>query len=213
MVLSALEAAALNNALWCASIFRALGRSAHFAPTLWWAVDPAPPFYPRAVTLQRDLDAAAWQRLRRLQPGDAVKDSFACLDLEADGFDLLFEARWFYRAARSAEAIESVETEADLARWVTAWGEDTSAPIFAPPLLQDPTVQLLWLREGGHVLGGAAVNEGAGLTGVTNLFGDKQRALSALAGPLVTYAEGAEAALLETAGFTALGPLRVWLRR
>ena len=73
MTAPTLERAALNNALWCASVVRAGGGATHFAPTLWWSVRPPPRYYPRAITLARALDRGAQQRLERLEPGQMFR--------------------------------------------------------------------------------------------------------------------------------------------
>lgn len=177
--------------------------------TLWWSAQPAPRFYPRAVTLAKNLDEGARQRLQRLASGDAIKDSFATLALP--GFDLLFEASWFWRPARAAKAPSIIGDEAALKDWSMAWGGGDD--LFHPALLADPTVKLAALYQGSQIIAGAALNEGAGFIGLSNLFGDKATLLSALAGPLVTYASGAEADLLLRCGFEALGPLKVWVKR
>ena len=210
---------ALNNATWCASVIRAHGKTAHFAPTLWWSVEPSPPLYPRAVTLAPVLDAGAEQRLARLAPGDAVKDSFATLPL--DGFDLLFAATWYWRAPKGgAPAPLYVRTPEALARWVAAWGQDEG--ILPPALLQDPSVHFLTLAEGGRIAAGCILNLGAEVMGLSNLFGRDTAARARMieaaareagAHPLVGYeAEGADADWTAT-GFLPLGRLRVLEKR
>jgi hypothetical protein len=54
----------------------------------------SPSLYPDAVTLREH--ASAHDLLPRIDssPGCSVKDSFASVDLSADGFRLLFEAEW-----------------------------------------------------------------------------------------------------------------------
>jgi len=210
--------AALNNALWCASVLRARGQASHFAPTLWWSVEPAPPLYPRAVTLAPALDRGATQRLGRLQAGDAVKDSFACLPQA--GFEPLFEATWFWRdPGGGGAAAEAVTTPAGLAAWVTAWGEGEG--IFAPALLQDPTVTFLSLRRDVDLVAGCVLNEAAGVMGLSNVFGRDEAARAEIvdaavgrAGllPLVGYEAIGEQRTVRAAGFRPLGPLRVLLK-
>ena len=209
--------AALNNASWCASVIRAHGGTAHFAPTLWWSVEPAPPLYPRAVTLAPALDSGATQRLARLAPGDAVKDSFAALPL--DGFDVLFEATWFWRASKGgAPAPAYVRTPEAFAAWVGAWGEGER--ILPTALLQDQSVLILALNEAMDA--GCILNLAGGVVGLSNLFGRdaaaRARMIEAAAReagelPLVGYeAIGADEDW-RTAGFQPLGPLRVLLKR
>jgi len=208
--------AALNNAAWCASVVRAHGGTAHFAPTLWWSVAPSPPLYPRAVTLAPRLDSGAQQRLARLDAGDAVKDSFAALPL--DGFEPLFDGTWFWRPpSGGGPAATRVCSEDAFARWIAAWGEGED--ILPPALLQDPNVLVLALDD---VEAGCILNRSGDVVGLSNLFGRdaatraatiEAAAREAGALPLVGYeAVGADADWL-AAGFRPLGPLRVLLKR
>lgn len=213
--------AALNNALWCAAVIRAHGKAAHFAPTLWWSVEPSPPLYPRAVTLAPALDDGAQQRLARLSPGDAVKDSFATLPLQ--GFERLFDATWFWRAPSTmkegggAPAPVHVRTPEALARWIAAWGKGEG--ILPSALLQDRSVLILAL---GDFEAGCILNLTDGVVGLSNLFGRdaalRARTIEAAAReagehPLVGYeATGADGDWT-AAGFQPLGPLRVLLKR
>jgi hypothetical protein len=209
--------AALNNASWCASVIRAHGGTAHFAPTLWWSVDPAPPLYPRAVTLAPALDKGGEQRLARLAAGDAVKDSFAALPL--DGFDLLFEGTWFWRAPKGgAPAPVYVRTPEAFAAWVAAWGEGEG--ILPPALLQDRSVLILAL--GDSIEAGCILNLAGGVVGLSNVFGRD----AAVRAQMIEAAarEAGEVALVGyepvgadedwlAAGFQPLGPLRVLLKQ
>lgn len=212
------EQAALNNALWCASVVRSTGGTAHFGPSLWWSVEPPPRYYPRAVSLVRTLDEGAGQRLQRLAAGDAVKDSFAAL--EAPGFETLFEAVWYWRPASAPSttaAAAAVGTEEELAAWVEGWGGGPA--ILVPALLEQPGVAVLALRDGAEPVpsAGCTLFTGAGLVGLSNLFGplDRQRrlieeaALRAGPLPLASYARDEECDALLAAGFRPLGPLRV----
>jgi hypothetical protein len=212
------EQAALNNALWCASVVRCGGGAAHFAPTLWWSVRPPPRYYPRAITLSRNLDEGARQRLARLEPGDAVKDSFACLP--AAGFEPLFEAQWYWRAPAVGAQAEALLHPGELASWVEAWGG--GAEVLPPALLEEPGVTFLAEFGAADVEAGCALYAGAGLVGVSNLFGPPAAQARLLAGaaahagplPLVTYEqEDAAVGPLQAAGFQALGPLRVLLKQ
>lgn len=219
-----IERLALNNALWCASVLRSGGGEGHFGPTLWWSVGPAPRYYPRAVTLARALDEGARQRLARLAPGDAVKDSFLALD--PTGFDTLFVASWYHRPPDpapgeadhgDADTIGSIAAEG-LAAWVEAWGGGEG--ILVPALLQQPGVTFLALSGPDGPVAGCTLFHAAGVVGLSNLFGGtEQRAalLRAAAGragplPLATYAAREEGQALQAAGFQPLGPLRVLVK-
>lgn len=84
--------------------------------------------------------AAAIDRTRL---GYSVKDSFADLDLTAYGLNPLFGASWISleRTARPPTATRfahwsTLTGEADLDRWITAWG-DSAIYRFSPSLLAD----------------------------------------------------------------------------
>ncbi len=212
------EQAARNNALWCDSVLRALGRPRDIDAGLWFSAVPAPRFYPRAVTLVPELDAGALARLAALESGEAVKDSFASLRLE--GFETLFDATWYWRPPAKGDATGGViETAADLAAWVEVWGGGPG--VFAPPLLEDSSVALLRWPADGPTRSGCAANRAAGVVGLSNLFGADAaaraaviEAAAAFAGDeaLVCYEADGEAGDLLSAGFRPLGPLRVLTR-
>src|SRR5215203_3968294 len=92
--------AARNNAIWCDTIFRHHGKSGEWRDPIWLNPHPAPRFYPNAVTLTPDGQAAqlaAIQELSKALPSEfGVKDSFFKLDLAPFGGRILFEAEWIY---------------------------------------------------------------------------------------------------------------------
>ena len=93
---------ARNNALWCDAVCRAHGRPGEFLAGLWFNRQPVPRFYSNAITLSpKDLAGQrAWvAHLMTRRPSFSVKDSFAALDLSGLGFDVLFEATWWWRDA------------------------------------------------------------------------------------------------------------------
>ncbi|RAG83403.1 hypothetical protein DN069_22555 [Streptacidiphilus pinicola] len=218
-----LRAAARNNADWCEAMCRAHGLRGEFRADAWTSADRSPPYYPDAVTLSEHADAA--QVLARIDvrgPGATVKDSYARLDLEPHGFAPLFDAEWIARDPQPAGARpvwRRVRDETGLARWEQAW-DGGAAGLFLAPLLEDPSVLVLAAPE---FVAGAVLSLGAGVVGVSNLFCGEQEpdrvwrdcliAASAYCPglPVVGYEDGADLAAAERAGFTRLGPLRVWL--
>jgi hypothetical protein len=98
-----LEQAARENAEWCEAVARSHGVRSRFTADAWLASTRTPASYPDAVTLRasadrgilRDIDASS---------GCSVKDSFAALDLSDDGFEVLFDARWIFRAPEPERA-------------------------------------------------------------------------------------------------------------
>ncbi|MEU8619794.1 hypothetical protein [Streptomyces sp. NPDC048623] len=218
-----------NNADWCAVMCRAHGLTGTFGPRAWTSPRRAPLYYPDAVTLAEDATAAdVLTGVDRAAPGASVKDSYARLDLAAEGLRLLFDAQWIHRpapAARpAAEGWRPVRTAAELAAWSLAWsdGDPDEAALFRPDLLADSTTTILaGYAADGRVLGGAVLTESAGVTGVSNLFTtDGLPASYAWTGalahatpglPVVGYESGDDLDAALAAGFETLGPLWVWL--
>ncbi|MEU4244351.1 hypothetical protein [Actinoplanes sp. NPDC026619] len=211
-----LSAAVRNNAEWCALVCRTHGVESRFEERVWRALGPPPPFYPSAITLAPSASAAD------VGPaGASVKDSYATLDLDPEGFRPLFEAQWIHRAAAapviSGPRASRVSDPATLGDWDAAWG---GGDIFRPALLDDPDVAVLALHAGDTIRGGAILNRAGGVLGVSNLFGDDDDVWAAVivaAGELfpgldlVGYEQGDDLVPALAAGFHPIGPLRVWI--
>jgi hypothetical protein len=227
-----LRAAARNNAEWCASLCRSHGIPGAFGETAWTSARRTPPYYPDVVTLRDDAVPGDFlPGIDTESPGCSVKDSFATLDLTPHGFAELFTAQWIHRPAGLPAPEtpglrgERVTTAARLHDWQTAWhGGDGVADIFRPALLEDPSVLVLAVHDGEEFAGGAVLNRGAGLVGLTNLFAVdgaggaavRSSVLTAAAGyfpglPLVGYEHGDDLGSALASGFAVFGTLRVWL--
>ncbi|MFK0252456.1 hypothetical protein [Streptomyces sp. NPDC090445] len=225
-----LHTAARNNAAWCAAVCA----GGAFTADAWTSARRTPPYYPDAVTLTRDVPAAALAAaLDTDSPGCSVKDSFAVLDLAPAGFEVLFEAQWIHRPADApapagtaspALAWSRVADAAELDRWEAAWDGERSSGLFHPGLLTGDIAFLAGRDADGRILAGAVVNAAAGVVGVSNVFaadgvGDDEAWAGALAGiaglwpglPVVGYESGEDLRTAARHGFTELGPLRVWL--
>ncbi|MFD3725503.1 hypothetical protein [Streptomyces sp. NPDC058671] len=219
-----------NNAAWCQAVCAAHGHPGTFGPRAWTSARRTPLYYPDAVTLTEDADATdVLTGIDRTTPGASVKDSYARLDLAAEGFRLLFEARWIHRPAGlprppAPAGWHPVRTPEALAAWALAWsdGDADEAALFRPGLLADPATTVVGgYAADGRILGGAVLSDAAGVTGVSNLFtaGDTDPsyawagALAAAPGgrPVVGYESGDDLAPALAAGFEETGPLRVWL--
>ncbi|MEU9159750.1 hypothetical protein AB0D29_05595 [Streptomyces sp. NPDC048424] len=233
-----LRRAALNNAMWCDAVCTAHGLAPQFDDAyVWLSTRRTPPLYPDAVTLDPETSApSVLQWIDTDSPGCSVKDSFARLDLAGDGFEVLFEAQWIHRPAGSAAAVAAssglewseVTGAEELAAWEGAWGGEEGTGPFRPALLREGIVFLAGRAPGdagGRIVAGAVVSTGGGVVGVSNLFaGDGAPADAAWAGVLaavaarwpdldvVGYEGGADLDIAVRSGFTAIGPLRVWLR-
>jgi hypothetical protein len=228
------RAAARNNADWCDAVCRAHGLPGEFATHAWTNPRRTPPFYPDAVTLTAAATVEhVLHRVDLSAPGCSIKDSFACLDLAAAGFRVLFDAQWIH-LSQPAPAFSNpsepmwtpAASPAELSAWERAWGEGGGelSPTFPSALLAEPTVTFLLGRLSGRVIGGCALSTGAGVVGISNLFhvgGDLEAAwlgaLSAIAlrlpGRRVVGYERDDALLAALDhGFEPIGPLRVWLR-
>ncbi|MGH6941770.1 hypothetical protein [Hypericibacter sp.] len=231
--------AARNNADWCDAVARSHGAGGKFLPELWFSAGKLPLFYPNLITLTADGQATQRDRVTALLENGpplpwAVKDSFAALDLTAQGFDCLFEASWIQlspdEVSPPAEDLSirwhRIERPEDLVAWETAWRRDLSAgsaAIFQPALLQDPSIAILAGRLGDEIVAGCVLCLSAEAIGLSNLFGPeaarasvwntcRREAQARAPGlPIVGYERDEDLALAREAGFRAVGPLRVWL--
>jgi hypothetical protein len=211
-----LEAAVRNNAEWCDLVCRSHGIETRFDPDAWVATRRTPTFYPDAVTLVPTPE----NLLKRIDAteGCSVKDSFATLDLEADGFEVLFEAEWISRppvASVSSPEWTVVTTQEQLRQWGEVHGG-----VFRPELLRNPDVAFLARRE-GEIVAGVIANRSNSVVGLSNAFGldhDWEPAVQAVCErfpglAMVGYEHGSDLAAARAAGFVSVGPLRVWLRQ
>ncbi|GAB3230447.1 hypothetical protein GCM10027447_24870 [Glycomyces halotolerans] len=225
------QAAARNNAAWCAAMSRSHGTASEYAAHFWAAPTRTPLFYPDAVTLAPGVEPAAPAALIDTDsPGASVKDSFADLDLREAGFEVLFEAQWIHRpagppASPSELAPAAVDDAAALREWALAW-DDGNAGLFRPALLDEPDVFVIAGRSaGGTVAAGAVAVRSDGVVGVANVFardGGPDRAWPVLLEalhrrfpglPVVGYEHGEALEAAVRHGFAPVGPLRVWSRR
>jgi hypothetical protein len=227
-----LDAAVANNALWCDAVCRSHGYPGVFSTRLWVSAHHDLELYPNVITLRPEVTAAETALVRDRSGRYAVKDSFARLDLAAEGLTMLFEAEWIARAPASAGPGEpglswdTVTDAGELGRWETAWarGDSPPGPLFRRELLADPRCAILACRRDGDLVAGIIACTAAGVIGISNLFGAGlpagqlwASALQAVAAlrphlPIVGYEHGAGLASARQAGCQALGPLRVWTR-
>ncbi|WP_149336219.1 hypothetical protein [Neorhizobium sp. P12A] len=233
-----LHRAVLNNALWCDAVCAAQGSAGEFSPTLWQISEGTPPFYPNAITLTGEATASEQETaiagLTRLRPGGwGVKDSYCAIDLSPQEFEILFEAEWIgleantpFKSSHDDLTWRRITTTTELDAWETAWagGERHERTIFAERLLRDPAIVILAAYANGDLSGGGILNHQGGVVGHSNLFaiGNKEdlvrgglirEARRLFPGqPVVGYERSNDLASALALGFTALGPLRVWVR-
>jgi hypothetical protein len=224
------EAAALNNAEWCAAIWRTHGLPMAQTLGLWFCPGRTPQYYPNVVTVDRAVDptdqTAFIADLAQSRPNMnlSVKGSFACLDLRKAGLTPLFDAHWLWHDNTDKPAVmeelnwRRIDDERSLAAWEFAWRRGTHAVerLFRPPLLAEPRVTLLGGFDGAdEIRAGGIVYEAVGALGVTNVFGSRRQLMQAVASllprqPIVGYEQSDSLASAERCGFQRLGPLRVW---
>src|SRR5262245_52772421 len=150
------KVAALNNAEWCAAVWRSHGLPVEQAHGMWFCPYPTPQYYPNVVTVDAAAEPGKQAGLiAELARGDnfdvSVKDSFSCLDLSVAGFQALFDARWLYRKQSTPPVVSSgldwrqIVDEAGLAAWERAWRGTDPGPlrIFHAELLDDQRVCVL----------------------------------------------------------------------
>jgi hypothetical protein len=218
--------AARNNAEWCDLVCRTHGVDTEFSADAWTARRRSPPLYPDAVTLRGHVPAGDLLHRIDRSAGCSIKDSFASVDLSADGFRPLFLAEWIFRPpigdGRSKRRLDwsTVRTSEQLRVWAAAHG---GGAVFRPALLDNPAVTILMARAGDDLVAGVIGNRSASVVGLSNLFtgaadeteiwveaGD---AVSATFPglPLVGYEHGASLRAARSVGFESVGPLRVWV--
>jgi hypothetical protein len=210
-----------NNANWCDLVCRSHRIPTSFRPELWTTTQPAPRFYPDAVTLQADVAEHHILAAIAPRPDASVKDSFATLDFDRHGFTQLFEARWITHDPTPARSDWTVaHTEAELNEWTEAAG---LTGIIGPALARESKVCFLLARDQGGIGAGAVANLTGAVVGISNVFtttidedeawADMPAAVHA-AFPnavLVGYEHGTGLRAAIAAGFRDLGPLRVWV--
>lgn len=216
-----LTAAARNNAQWCDAVCSGHGLVTEFGPHAWICQERSPRYYPDVVTLSPDASAADVLAPVETAPADTsagctVKDSFAALDLTPGGFEVLFDARWLAATPSTGPVPDGWRVVSD-ADELTAWVAAAGLPgLFHAGLLDAPEVRFLARFDGAAPVAGAIAIEGAGVVGLSNVFGDEWRSVVSLAGqqfpgvPVVTYEHGDALTEAIRAGLTPIGPLRVW---
>ncbi len=223
-----IELAATNNAYLYEAVCTAHGCETDFSDFLMLCKGTPPRFYAQAVTL---MEGAAESVRARVTGG--FKDSFHDVEPGED-YALLFEASWIWQDAgtpgETALTWTRASTDAELQVWEDGWAtgdlEAADFPRQFPASLLDRTDFAFFSAwHDGFCVGGTALNCSPGVVGVSNvysggdhgveIYGDLARlAADAFPGrPLVGYERDASLAAAVDAGFEAIGPLRVWVRR
>jgi hypothetical protein len=177
-------------------------------------------------TLEPYADLDAVLHAMAVHEHGTVADSFGSLDLARHGFDLLIDATWLHRPADPEPPAtlppgwSVVEEPGRLASWNEH--HDTTG-VLLPALLEHPHFRFLARHEHGRLAAGAVthvVTDAVLLSncwsvpGVPLALGEVLAAVAALHPglPVVDYEWGATLEAMLAAGFSPLGPQRVWAR-
>ncbi|GER91824.1 hypothetical protein KDW_59860 [Dictyobacter vulcani] len=235
-----LQLAVFNNAVWCDTVCQSHAAPGEFQETYWLHPRQTPTYYPNLVTLapadRLDLQQPALATfLKEKQPHTiSVKDSFADLDLAPFGFQQLFEAQWIFRPATTGAAHvqkagiqwKKIESEAELLAWESAWAHTDleQNDTFRRALLANTDICIVAAYKEDQIMAGAIGNRTTGVIGLSNIFTPEQDTQMYWAGildlltsyypamPIVGYEQNESLEQALQAGFTTLGPLRVWLK-
>lgn len=223
------EIGAANNAHWCDLVVRSHGSHGVFAHDAWTSATRTPSRYPDAVTLIPSPRVPDLLSRIDTSSGCSIKDSFASLDLTADGFRVLFDAQWIWSPAHldttcSISPDWAAITDPDgLDLWEEAWCHgDEPRGVFLPELLSEG-ILVLGRIEKERVVAGGILSRAADAVGISNAFTKVGRptgtwwALAQTARawcpglPLIGYERGEELAQARSSGFHTAGALRVWI--
>lgn len=226
--------AAHSNADLYVAVFGAHELDFERLPYAFVGRDRPPPYYSNLTVLLPDHGEDITAQLRTLskQFGGRVglKDSFCELELEANGFETLFDASWIWREAglqTGAGGWQQIETEAGLLDWEAAWkqsGSPTPQRIFRAELLERPDIVFLARRDGDDIIAGCIANVSDACVGISNVFArapsdnvfaEAAAAVASVAPhlPIAGYESGQDLERARNAGFESVGALRILLAR
>ena len=142
------------------------GVGSMLADGLWSSLTAPPPLHSDAVAVEPSVTAD--RVLARLdgRAHGGVKDSFARMDLSAEGMSLLFSATWIHRepaAGRdpgAAAGWTTVTSPEQLAEWT---GKHDTSDVLLPPLLHRAHFRILAKHADGQIVAGAVARLGSGL--------------------------------------------------
>ena len=221
----ALTLAVREHAAWCDLVCRLHRFSPEGDGRLWWSARRSPDLVPDAVTLVPDVSVL--DVLGRISDSfDAsVEDSFATLDLTDQGWTVLFDATWVARppgigaSDEVASSFAVVRERFPFAAWCRAEGSPDG--VLPTGLRRASGVTVLGRDGAAGYTDGAIVHRteigGIGVAGLWNAFGAWPDVAAAASHRhpdawIVGYERGTRLEAALAAGFTAIGPLRVWSR-
>jgi hypothetical protein len=220
-----LTLAVRENAAWCDLVCRLHRYSPDGDGRLWWSSRRTPDLVPDAVTLVPDLSVLDVLGRINDSAGASVKDSFATLDLAGQEWVVRFDATWIARPPGSdaddqvASTFALVRERFPFSTWCRAWGGPDGA--LPTGLRRASGVTVLGRAGNGGFADGGIVHRtevgGVAVAGLWNAFGEFSDVADAVAHRhpeawIVSYERGAGLDAALAAGFSAIGPLRVWTR-
>jgi len=206
----------------------------HKVPTIlnsevWMATRSMPPYYPNLITISpnADVDDCIDNLRQRLQPGWGVKDSFACLDLSANGFVIAVKGHWFVAPTEdilvenkfSQYRILTVQCRDEFNRWISAWDSVMDGKIFLPEILKIRNLKFVLVENEGDIIGGVLLNKSNSDVGMSNWFGKLLSVVEMISRnfgakqQLVGYANESEIDQLGSIGFKINQEMRVWISK
>lgn len=224
--------AANNNADIYEAMFKSQGLGFERPAYAFVGRNKPPPYYSNLTVLSPDRTDEVLLLLSGLAEqfdGEiGLKDSFCQLELQGNGFSVLFEASWIWRAPRNISSSPSdwqlIEKPDDLECWEEAWkylGSPTQNRMFNETMLKMPGIYFFGQKRNGRFEAGCIGNKSAGCIGISNVFSrspssrvyaDAAAIIAKIDGSLPVVGYGRSGKNLEDAlhaGFEAVGDLRI----
>lgn len=226
--------AANNNADLYEAMFSSQGLRYKRLPFAFAGRDGPPPYYSNLTALSPNhIDEIVLQikaLAKQFNGAIGLKDSFRQLNVEANGFDVLFGASWIWREPdiqTTSSHWQPVENETDLLLWEEAWkkyGSATRRRMFNVEMLERPEISFLGHKNHGEFEAGCIANMSADCIGISNFFSRSPsefvfaQATAAVAStgprlPVVGYESGAGLEYARMTGFRSVGDLRILLAK
>jgi hypothetical protein len=215
------------NVGWHKDICAMHGVESDLVDGLWWSRQAAPRLHSDAVVVETTVRVETIVGRLADRGQCAVKDSFASVDLSPYGFRVLFTAMWLHHRPTSPISNADAPTGWSVVtarRELEDWNrQHETADVLPPSLLGRAHFRVLAKRTRQHIVAGAVARFGSGVVDISNVFaipgeqvdwaelGDVVHLLFPNRS-LVGYESGDQLGAATSAGFTPVGPLRVWQR-
>ncbi len=226
---------AQNNADWHEAMFSARQIPSNRNKHHWQSLSPPPAYHSNLVILDSGDNRHHLKTIRAIdQVLDfewSLKDSFSRLELEKEGFAVLFAARWIWRepiAAATPDNWKALRQTKDLHKFVKAWrgtSPHSAGNHFPDAMLHNTAVTFHARSINGEITAGCVSNRSKNATGFSNFFVVNESVASMFAEatqavqahcpdvPVVGYERGGELQAAIECGFQAVGPLRIWQKQ